>query len=142
MSYSCTVARNAFPANGGRYPLKSDQESGAVVQANTRSPFVGRERELAELLGALEETRAGHGRAVLLGGEPGIGKSRLADELASRAEAWVIACCGAAAGRMLELRRTGRGSRRYGPCFGRRRPTSSPASLATARQTLPRCSPS
>ena len=56
-----------------------------MVQAHSRSQFVGRERELAELLAALDETRAGRGRAVLLGGEPGIGKSRLADELSTRA---------------------------------------------------------
>ena len=52
-----------------------------------KSSFVGRQAELAVLLEALGDALAGHGRIVLLGGEPGIGKSRLADELASRARA-------------------------------------------------------
>ncbi len=47
--------------------------------------FVGRDRELRELLEALDEAGSGRGRLVLIGGEPGIGKSRLADELARRA---------------------------------------------------------
>ena len=47
--------------------------------------FVGRERELATMLEALEETRTGRGRILFVGGEPGIGKSRIADELATRA---------------------------------------------------------
>jgi tetratricopeptide (TPR) repeat protein len=46
---------------------------------------VGREAELTELGTALEDSLAGHGRAVFVSGEPGIGKSRLADELAARA---------------------------------------------------------
>jgi DNA-binding SARP family transcriptional activator len=49
--------------------------------------FVGRHRELATLLAALDDARAGRGRLVAIGGEPGIGKSRLAEELASRARA-------------------------------------------------------
>jgi tetratricopeptide (TPR) repeat protein len=47
--------------------------------------FVGRERELSELAAGLEDAEAGRGSLFLLAGEPGIGKSRLADELASRA---------------------------------------------------------
>jgi hypothetical protein len=47
--------------------------------------FVGRESELAQLVDALESSFAGLGRLVLLSGEPGIGKSRLADELAAEA---------------------------------------------------------
>ena len=52
-----------------------------------RGVFVGRERELAQLDGALDDVLAGHGRLVLVAGEPGIGKSQLADELLRRAGA-------------------------------------------------------
>jgi hypothetical protein len=52
--------------------------------------FLGRERELGELREALRVAEAGHVALVLLVGEPGIGKTRLADEFAREAEA-----CGA-----------------------------------------------
>ena len=42
--------------------------------------FVGREAILARLRDALAASRAGRGRIVLLAGEPGIGKSRTAEE--------------------------------------------------------------
>ncbi len=51
------------------------------------SSFVGRERELAELRGALEDAIAGHGRLYLISGVPGVGKTRLVEELVSLAEA-------------------------------------------------------
>jgi hypothetical protein len=47
--------------------------------------FVGRERELSELGAALAEAEGGRGSLFMLAGEPGIGKSRLAAELAARA---------------------------------------------------------
>jgi predicted ATPase len=47
--------------------------------------FVGRSRELAMLRDALEGAVAGQGRMVLLAGEPGIGKTRTAQELADQA---------------------------------------------------------
>lgn len=56
-----------------------------MAQLQTGTLFVGRDRELRELLEALDEAGSGRGRLILLGGEPGIGKSRLADELATRA---------------------------------------------------------
>ncbi|MBA3431171.1 MAG: AAA family ATPase [Actinobacteria bacterium] len=43
-------------------------------------PFVGRERELDQLLAGLDDARAGDGRLFVLGGESGIGKTRLAEE--------------------------------------------------------------
>jgi len=60
-----------------------DREVGHV--SGTR--FVGRTGEIAALDSLLGEAAAGRGRLVLIGGEPGIGKSRLSDELAQRAEA-------------------------------------------------------
>jgi tetratricopeptide (TPR) repeat protein len=53
--------------------------------AATRSGFVGRERERASLVADLDAAASGRGRLFLLGGEPGIGKSRLADETAGLA---------------------------------------------------------
>jgi tetratricopeptide (TPR) repeat protein len=49
--------------------------------------FVGRERELAELANALDAARTGHGGLYLLSGEPGIGKTRLAERCAEVAAA-------------------------------------------------------
>lgn len=49
------------------------------------APFVGRQAELAALSPALRDALAGAGRVVLLAGEPGIGKTRLAEELAGYA---------------------------------------------------------
>src|SRR5262245_61000457 len=50
-------------------------------------PFVGREHERAVLRGALDDARRGQGRMVVVGGEPGIGKSRLLEQLAVDAAA-------------------------------------------------------
>jgi eukaryotic-like serine/threonine-protein kinase len=49
--------------------------------------FVGRTTEMAELVAGLDDAFAGRGRLFLLSGEPGIGKTRLAEELSARARA-------------------------------------------------------
>ena len=49
-----------------------------------RSPFVGRREELDRLVSLLDGCRTGTTRTVLIGGEAGVGKSRLVDELVAR----------------------------------------------------------
>ncbi len=44
------------------------------------SGFIGRKPELAVLTAALDDALAGRGQMVMLAGEPGIGKTRLAQE--------------------------------------------------------------
>jgi DNA-binding SARP family transcriptional activator len=61
--------------------------SAGAEAESSRGPFVGREQELAELTAGLDDAFAGRGRLFLLVGEPGIGKSRLAEELMARARA-------------------------------------------------------
>jgi tetratricopeptide (TPR) repeat protein len=54
--------------------------------------FVGRDRELEQLAQALERAAAGHGQAVAVVGEAGVGKSRLAWEFtrSHRTHGWLV----------------------------------------------------
>jgi DNA-binding SARP family transcriptional activator len=76
------AARAARGARPGEVALSDDVRARVAGRAG-RSPFAGREAELAALGGA------GPGLLLLLG-EPGIGKSRLVRELASRSPARVL----------------------------------------------------
>ncbi len=60
-----------------------------MEEAPEAGPLVGRQRELALLGEALIEAARGHGRAVCISGEPGVGKSRLVRELTARVGATV-----------------------------------------------------
>ena len=53
--------------------------------AEVSRPFIGRDREMRSLLDGLDDVLGGRGRLFLVAGEPGIGKSRLADEFAVQA---------------------------------------------------------
>jgi class 3 adenylate cyclase len=50
------------------------------------TPFVGREAERAEMSRLMDQARAGRGSLVMIGGEPGVGKTRLCEEVAAEAE--------------------------------------------------------
>src|SRR5579871_2178794 len=63
----------------------SDAAAKGIPMAPGAEIFVGRRRELEALCAALDAACSGQGRLVLLAGEPGIGKTRLALELKARA---------------------------------------------------------
>lgn len=50
------------------------------------SDFIGRQEELVILTNALDDAISGQGRIVMLAGEPGIGKTRIAHEMVSQAD--------------------------------------------------------
>ena len=80
-----------------------DEPSPSLALA-AETPFVGREHEWSELAAAWDSARQGRAHLVLVTGEPGIGKSRLALELGRslRAEGQLVASARAyeAAGRL------------------------------------------
>lgn len=59
-----------------------DQQERARKTPHT---FIGRDAEVAELSAGLEDAIGGRGRLFLIAGEPGIGKTMLAEQLAARA---------------------------------------------------------
>ena len=95
------------------------------------APFVGRERELAELAAALDDALAGRGGSCSSAGEPGIGKSRLADELARQAaRARRARARRPLLGGRRRAGRTGRGCRRCAPTCATPTPTRCATSSA------------
>ena len=64
----------------------------ASAVAPTATPFVGRARERAELMERLDALGEGQGSLALLGGEPGVGKTRLAEFVLEEARARGYMC--------------------------------------------------
>jgi eukaryotic-like serine/threonine-protein kinase len=60
---------------------------GPSVAQEAGDAFVGREPEREVLLAGLADATSGRGRFFVLGGEPGIGKTRLANEFSTTAKA-------------------------------------------------------
>jgi hypothetical protein len=58
---------------------------GDAVRRAAGRVFVGRDREMAELVSGLEDAAGGRGRLFLIAGEPGIGKTWLAERVAEYA---------------------------------------------------------
>ena len=57
-----------------------------AVHISAAIDFVDRQREMGELVSALDDAMSGQGRVVMLAGYPGIGKTRTAQEFAAIAE--------------------------------------------------------
>ncbi len=84
------VAQASGPATTPPVAPTDSQPPGFPGPARThrrlpRPQLLGRHDELAVLAAALAEAGGGHGRAVLVDGEPGIGKTALVDEAVARA---------------------------------------------------------
>jgi class 3 adenylate cyclase/tetratricopeptide (TPR) repeat protein len=90
----------AVPVKGLETPIPVYELTGSVparsrFQASAArglTRFVGRERELQQLAQALDRAGAGHGQAVAVVGEAGLGKSRLVWELtrSHRTHGWLV----------------------------------------------------
>jgi class 3 adenylate cyclase/tetratricopeptide (TPR) repeat protein len=78
-----------FMVKGKSMPIEAASVGpivGERAAEQERTPLLGREREMDTLRLALEAARSGQGRVVDLVGEPGIGKSRLVQELLAETE--------------------------------------------------------
>jgi tetratricopeptide (TPR) repeat protein/transcriptional regulator with XRE-family HTH domain len=77
------------PSRGQRTAIK-----GGFLGAMPTARLVARGKELGKIVDAAEVTEGGSGRLVLLAGEPGIGKTRLAQEASVHAwkRRFVVAC--------------------------------------------------
>ena len=73
------------PDAGAMHASPLPQDEAHALDSLAGGVFVGRQQEMGELKACLEDALSGRGRMVTLVGEPGIGKSRTAQELATYA---------------------------------------------------------
>ena len=85
-------ARDAIEIEGLADPVEAWQVSGETAgisrfearRSGVLTPMVGRREEIERLLRRWDQAQGGEGQVVLLSGEPGIGKSRIAESLLRR----------------------------------------------------------
>jgi len=90
----CSDVVTGLLAGRPRFAFASLRDTGAfeLRTPTTGGPFsapavlIGRDSEMNRLVERLDEAAAGRGGLVMLAGDQGVGKSRLIDELATRAE--------------------------------------------------------
>ena len=63
----------------------ADDAAGGSPSGGRRTPYVGRETEQGELLQLVDQAIRGRGGVMLIGGEPGVGKTRLVERVLARA---------------------------------------------------------
>jgi class 3 adenylate cyclase/tetratricopeptide (TPR) repeat protein len=89
-----TTELEPFMVKGKAKPVQAwavgDALGSRTRAGDTKLPLIGRDKELAELRRALDEARDGHGWLIEVIGEPGIGKTRLVEELHAEREAKVL----------------------------------------------------
>jgi len=78
------VQLRGFPEAWRLYAVRWEEEPAGLALAE-RTPFVGREEERLQLRQLLEHATRGEGTLVMIGGESGVGKTRLSQELAQEA---------------------------------------------------------
>ncbi len=83
---------NPHKAAGQKHEPPEPGPAAAAARSSPRPQraatlFVGRQQELSRLTSALADARDGRGQLVMLAGSGGIGKTRLAQQLAAQAEA-------------------------------------------------------
>lgn len=76
------VVAGLATAMGEPYTIETTATRESFLQA---APFVGREAEVTRIADAIGQAVDGRGSAHLIGGESGVGKSRLLDEIRTRA---------------------------------------------------------
>ncbi len=79
--------RSGLPQSVEAWQVRGETAGVSRFEARRKgvlTPFVGRQEEMDLLLRRWTQAKAGEGRVVLLSGEPGIGKSRIAESLLAR----------------------------------------------------------
>jgi tetratricopeptide (TPR) repeat protein len=76
---------NAAPARADHRPDAPVMLEVSPFSFAQRTSFVGREPELLAIRTAIDRALSGHGSLIMLGGGPGVGKSRLAKEMSDYA---------------------------------------------------------
>jgi tetratricopeptide (TPR) repeat protein len=90
---AATIEREVQPTRGGEpAPVHADHSQATPVMLGVspfslaeRTPFVGRESEGRAIRAVIDRARGGHGSIVMLYDGPGVGKTRLAMEMAEYA---------------------------------------------------------
>ena len=82
---SAAAARASLEAIAADPDAAASEHPSEEAESVAAGEIIGRERELEQTMAAVDEARGGRGNMLFLVGEPGIGKTRVAEELSTYA---------------------------------------------------------